>query len=266
MISEVNSVACFENRFQGVKAHPGKAGNQVKAPAEPVQQILIADEHPLFREGVGRLIASGIDCRGIIEAADLDGVLDIVRKNPDLSLILLDMDIPGMHGLDGLMTLRQEAPTVPVLIVSANENKQLALQAIGCGAVGYVTKSSPRATMNDAIHQVLNGKVYLQLHSDIAHPAEKTGTGQGAEQEPTYSDRIKSLTCRQLLVFERMGKGESNKQIAYHLHISECTVKAHVSAILRKLGVHNRVQAVLCAGGVDIRRYLKQRYLSKQDQ
>lgn len=257
MISEAKSVLSFENRFQGAKAHSGKMSNQVKAPPETVHQILIADEHPLFREGVGRLIASGFECRGIIEAADLDGVLEIARKNPDLSLILLDMDIPGMHGLEGLMMLRNEAPTVPVLIVSAKENKQLALQAIGCGAVGYVTKSSPRAAMNDAIHQVLNGKVYLQLHSDIADRVEETGIGRGcSERDPAYPDLIKSLTCRQLLVFERMGKGESNKQIAYHLNIAECTVKAHVSAILRKLGVYNRVQAVLCAGDVDISRYL----------
>lgn len=260
MMSEANVALSFVKRYEGSNAIAGNGCSQAKERMEPTRKILIADDHPLFREGVGRVIASAFEGSEIIESADLESVLDITRKNRDLSLILLDIDISGMNGLNGLMMLRKEAPTVPVLVVSAKENKQLALQAIGCGAVGYVTKSSPRATMNDAIHQVLNGKVYLHLHSDIAHTVEGTGIGRGcSEREPDYQELIKSLTRRQLLVFERMGKGESNKQIAYHLHISECTVKAHVSAILRKLGVHNRVQAILCAGEVDISRYLTQR-------
>lgn len=258
MMSDINVALSFENRFQNSEAIPGSGNKQVKTSMEPACKILIADDHPLFREAISGVIASGFECSEVIETSDLDCVLEITRNNEDLSLILLNMDIPGMNGLDGLITLRNEAPTIPVVIISAKQNKQVALQAITYGAVGYITKSSPRALMNDAIHQILNGNVYLHLHPDIIHPSEGYGNSKGySEGRPIYPELLNSLTYRQLLVLERMGKGESNKQIAFNLHIAESTVKAHVSAVLRKLGVHNRVQAILAASDADLRRYLK---------
>lgn len=166
--------------------------------------------------------------------------------------------MPGMNGLNGLMTLRNEAPTIPVVIVSAEEDKQVVLQAITYGAVGFITKSSPRLEMTKAIQQILNGNVYLP--SDIIRTGKESSNNNRRnrhEDNPVSPEMLNSLTRRQLLVLERMSKGESNKQIAYNLNIAETTVKAHVSAILRKLGVHNRVQAILSAGDVDFSHYLK---------
>ncbi|MGO1503043.1 MAG: response regulator [Marinobacter sp.] len=225
---------------------------------EPTYKILIADDHPLFREAISSVIASGVEGSDILQTDDLDSALLITRENDDIDLILLDLNMPGMNGLNGLMTLRNEAPTIPVVIVSAEEDKQVVLQAITYGAVGFITKSSPRLEMTKAIQQILNGNVYLP--SDIIRTGKETSNNRRSsshEDNPVSPEMLNSLTRRQLLVLERMSKGESNKQIAYNLNIAETTVKAHVSAILRKLGVHNRVQAILSAGDVDFSHYLK---------
>lgn len=153
------------------------------------------------------------------------------------------------------MNLRNEAPTIPVVIVSAEQDKQVVLQAITYGAVGFITKSSPRAQMTEAIEQILNGNVYLP--SDVIRTQKSSPRRSGHEEHGISPELLQALTRKQLLVLERMTKGESNKQIAYNLDIAETTVKAHVSAILRKLKVHNRVQAILSAGDIDFAAYLR---------
>ena len=218
-------------------------------------KILIADDHPLFREAIQNVIRDGFPGSEILETADLDSALAITLENDDLDLVLLDLNMPGMHGLNGLTNLRNEAPTIPVVIVSAEQDKQIVLQAITYGACGFITKSSPRAQMTDAIEQILNGNVYLP--SDIIR-SQKASTRRAQHNEQSIPpELLQALTRKQLLVLERMTKGESNKQIAYNLDIAETTVKAHVSAILRKLNVHNRVQAILSAGDIDFTSYLR---------
>jgi DNA-binding NarL/FixJ family response regulator len=221
-----------------------------------VYKILIADDHPLFREAITNVIEKSFPGCETIETEDLDSALSITQESDELDLILLDLNMPGMNGLNGLITLRNEAPTIPVVIVSAEEDKQIVLQAITYGAVGFITKSSPREQMTEALTQILAGNVYLP--SDIirsSQPENRRSSRKDENQIPP--ELLSSLTRRQLLVLERMSKGESNKQIAYNLNIAETTVKAHVSAILRKLGVHNRIQAVLSAGNIDFNEYLK---------
>ena len=217
-------------------------------------KILIADDHPLFREAIHNVIRDGFPESEIIETADLDSALVLTQEHDDLDLILLDLNMPGMHGLGGLINLRNEAPTIPVVIVSAEQDKQIVLQAITYGAVGFITKSSPRKQMTDAIEQILNGNVYLP--SDIIR-TQKSSTRRTQNEPSIPPELLQALTRKQLLVLERMTKGESNKQIAYQLDIAETTVKAHVSAILRKLNVHNRVQAILSAGDIDFAAYLR---------
>jgi DNA-binding NarL/FixJ family response regulator len=218
-----------------------------------VYKILIADDHPLFREAIHNVVSDGFPDSVVMETADLDSTLTLTQEHDDLDLILLDLNMPGMHGLGGLINLRNEAPTVPVVIVSAEQDKQIVLQAITYGAVGFITKSSPRAQMTEAIEQILNGNVYLP--SDIIR-TQKSGSRR-QEETSISPELLQALTRKQLLVLERMTKGESNKQIAYNLDIAETTVKAHVSAILRKLNVHNRVQAILSAGDIDFAAYLR---------
>ncbi|MBB3104533.1 response regulator [Azomonas macrocytogenes] len=217
-------------------------------------KILIADDHPLFREAIHNVVSDGFPGSTILETADLDTTLALTREHENLDLILLDLNMPGMHGLNGLISLRNEAPTIPVVIVSAEQDKQVVLQAITCGAVGFITKSSPRPQMIEAIEQILNGNVYLP--SDIIRTQQST-TRHNLPESIIATQQLQALTRKQLMVLERMTRGESNKQIAYNLHIAETTVKAHVSAILRKLNVHNRVQAILSASDIDFNTYLR---------
>ena len=216
-------------------------------------RIIIADDHPLFREAIHNVISDGFAGSEVMETADLDSALALTQEHDDLDLILLDLNMPGMHGLNGLINLRNEAPTIPVVIVSAEQDKQIVLQAITYGAVGFITKSSPRAQMTEAIQQILNGNVYLP--PDIIRTQKNPGQRRMHDNPAFAPELLQALTRKQLLVLERMTKGESNKQIAYTLEIAETTVKAHVSAILRKLNVHNRVQAILSAAGRTQSRY-----------
>ncbi|MFW1677758.1 response regulator [Pontibacter sp. JAM-7] len=219
-------------------------------------KILIADDHPLFREAIISVIQNSFPGCETLDTEDLESALAIAQKEEELDLILLDLNMPGMNGLNGLITLRNDMPTVPVVIVSAEEDKQIVLQAITYGAVGFITKSSPREQMTEALEQILAGNVYLP--SDIIRASQvDSRRNQRKDDNQIPPELLSSLTRRQLLVLERMSKGESNKQIAYNLNIAETTVKAHVSAILRKLGVHNRIQAVLSAGNIDFNEYLK---------
>ncbi|QZP19360.1 response regulator transcription factor [Pseudomonas sp. DR208] len=218
-------------------------------------KILIADDHPLFREAIHNVISDGFPGSDVLETADLDSALALTQEHDDLDLILLDLNMPGMHGLNGLINLRNESPTIPVVIVSAEQDKQIVLQAITYGAVGFITKSSPRLQMTEAIQQILNGNVYLP--PDIIRTQKNTGQRRMNDSPGFAPELLQALTRKQLLVLERMTKGESNKQIAYTLEIAETTVKAHVSAILRKLNVHNRVQAILSAGDIYFGSYLR---------
>ncbi|HCJ64216.1 MAG TPA: DNA-binding response regulator [Alcanivorax sp.] len=220
-------------------------------------QVLIADDHPLFREAIARVIDDGFPGSTLLEASDLDSALAVAGRHDDLDLVLLDLNMPGMQGLGGLVRLRNLFPTLPAVIVSAEEEKRVILQTITYGAVGFITKSTPRKQMIQALEQVLAGSIYL--------PADIIRAGSGAGEESTVarrepedlSDVLATLTRKQLQVFERMSRGDSNKVIAYQLNIAESTVKAHVSAILRKLGATNRVQAILSAGDIDFAAYLR---------
>ncbi|MBT1269848.1 MULTISPECIES: response regulator transcription factor [unclassified Pseudomonas] len=218
-------------------------------------KILIADDHPLFREAIHNVISDGFPGSEVMETGDLDSALAMSQEHDDLDLILLDLNMPGMHGLNGLINLRNESPTIPVVIVSAEQDKQVVLQAITYGAVGFITKSSPRLQMTEAIQQILNGNVYLP--PEIIRSQKIGGQRRMNDCLGLAPELLQALTRKQLLVLERMTKGDSNKQIAYSLEIAETTVKAHVSAILRKLNVHNRVQAILSAGDIDFGAYLR---------
>lgn len=218
-------------------------------------QVLIADDHPLFREAIARVIDDGFPGSTLLEASDLDTALAMAGRHDDLDLVLLDLNMPGMQGLGGLVQLRNLFPTLPAVIVSAEEEKRVILQTITYGAVGFITKSTPRKQMIQALEQVLAGSIYLP--ADIIR-AGAGDDGAASRREPDdLSEVLATLTRKQLQVFERMSRGESNKVIAYQLNIAESTVKAHVSAILRKLGATNRVQAILSAGDIDFTAYLR---------
>ena len=219
-------------------------------------QVLIADDHPLFREAIARVIDDGFPGSTLLEASDLDTALAMAGRHDDLDLVLLDLNMPGMQGLGGLVRLRNLLPTLPAVIVSAEEEKRVILQTITYGAVGFITKSTPQA--DDPGPGAGAGRLHLPAGGH--HPRRfrcRRRKHRRAPQAEDLSDVLATLTRKQLQVFERMSRGESNKVIAYQLNIAESTVKAHVSAILRKLGATNRVQAILSAGDIDFAAYLR---------
>ena len=219
-------------------------------------KFLIADDHPLFRDALVSVIRGRfLDC-SIHQTEDVATTLEYINEHSDTDLILLDLNMPGMGGLNGLLELRNQAPSVPVAIISAETNKQTILQTIAYGAIGFISKSSSREEMTNAFSQIINGNVYLP--ANIIRATDDTKFSGQRNKEPAFSaDMLSTLTRRQLLVLKSMSQGSANKQIAYDLNISETTVKSHVSAILKKLGVHNRIQAVVGVTNIDFDRYLR---------
>ncbi|MEY1663029.1 response regulator [Isoalcanivorax beigongshangi] len=218
-------------------------------------QILVADDHPLFREAIAQVIHDGFPGTHLHEAHDFDSTLAAVAEHDELDLLLLDLNMPGMNGMSGLIRLRNQHPTLPAVVVSAEEDKHVILQSVTCGAVGFITKSTPRKQIVAAIQQVLDGAVYLP--SDIVRAGASAPPERNSNGSRIYPDQLDTLTRKQMQVFEKMAHGSSNKVIAYDLNITESTVKAHVSAILRKLGATNRVQAVIAARDIDFSAYLR---------
>ncbi len=214
-------------------------------------KVLIADDHPLFREALAEVVGQiGRDCR-CLEAASLDETVALARSTPELDLILLDLMMPGMDGVTGLSQLRHEVPAVPIVVVSAKTDRAAVMEAISHGAIGFITKTSPRSVMVKALVDVLEGGIYLP--TDVVRQADTTPAG-GTDAVPRVPrSLLTTLTRKQLLVLERLAKGESNKQIARALCLAEPTVKAHVSAILRKLNVQSRASAIVASSGIEFR-------------
>lgn len=213
--------------------------------------LMVADDHPLFRDAIGAVIAAGLPGTRLLEADSLMRAMQLAEHHEEtLDLLLLDLDLPDAEGLDGLRRLRATLPALPVAILSAEQDRRTVLAAIEMGAVGYIPKSTPRDDLLAALRQLLEGQLYLppqvMRRPPPAHPAPAV----------TAADtRLERLTDKQLEVLERLSQGASNKDIARQLNIAETTVKTHVSAILRKLGVTRRVQAMLLAGELDLPAY-----------
>ncbi len=194
--------------------------------------ILIADDHPLFRQALAMAAQGVAPDTAVVQCANLPAALSQAAAIDDLILILLDLKMPGAEGYSGVALLHAEQPDVPILVVSSAEAAQASRDAIRFGAVGFVSKDADLADIESAIADALAGK-RMQPPVDAAI-------------DPVAA-QIASLTPTQLKVLLGVMEGRLNKQIAYDLGISEATVKAHMTAILRKLDVQNRTQAVLAA-------------------
>jgi DNA-binding NarL/FixJ family response regulator len=168
--------------------------------------------------------------------------------------LLLDLSLPDAEGLEGLTRLREVFPWLPVAIVSAHQERQLVLDAITLGAVGYIPKSTPRETLLAALMQILEGQLYLPADV-MRRPTPRASSATPAAVASSASERLARLTDKQLAVLSCMTKGMSNKQIARELLIAETTVKTHVSAILRKLSATSRLHAIVIAGEEDLSFY-----------
>ncbi|AWB08967.1 DNA-binding response regulator (plasmid) [Azospirillum humicireducens] len=208
-------------------------------------RILIADDHPMVRDALRSAVLYSCQATDVMEADRLDSVMQALEERGDLDLVLLDVNMPGMNGLGGLRTLRQRFPATPVVVVSAHEERRWVREAMESGAAGFIPKSTPRDAIAAALRQVLNGELY------VPPQAGDEGVGEAEDAETAeIARRIATLTAQQLRVLELLGTGKLNKEIAFDLSITETTVKAHVSAILQKLKVYSRTQAVVIANRV----------------
>ncbi|TYT25092.1 response regulator transcription factor [Luteimonas viscosa] len=200
--------------------------------------LLIADDHPLFRAALRGAAADAAADVATCEAESLDGVLAMLESRTDIDLVLLDLHMPGNHGLAGLAAIRAQFPAVAVVLVSANEDPQTVRRALDHGAAGYIPKSAGLDELREAIRSVLACEQWL--------PPALRGAVTRTRSSPADADlaaRLASLTPQQFRVLTLVAQGLLNKQIADRLDIQERTVKAHLSVIFEKLGARNRTQA-----------------------
>ena len=201
--------------------------------------LIIADDHPLFRGALREAVSDVPSISKIDEAGSFQELTKLLELDGDIDLVLLDLTMPGAIGFSGLIYLRAQYPAVPVVIVSASDDADTVRRAMDFGALGFIPKRFGVETLREAIGQVLAGEVWF--------PKDVTA---GATDPETMKlrDRMMTLTPQQVRVLMMLSEGLLNKQIAYELGVSEATIKAHVSAILQKLGVESRTQAVILTG------------------
>ncbi len=204
--------------------------------------IVIADDHPLFRDALRQALNGRIDARWL--ETDCANGLDALLKQMAVDLVLLDLEMPDSHGYSTLIHLRSHHPAVPVVVISAHEDPNTISKALSYDCQGFIPKSSSPDQLTEAIQLVLDGETYLPdnlaLLSDANAPIDDIGS------------RLADLTPQQYRVLQMFAEGMLYKQIAYDLGVSEATIKAHATAIFRKLGVRNRTQAVIALQGLEM--------------
>ena len=205
-------------------------------------RLVIADDHPLFRGALREAVSGLFEKPDIAEAGSFEDVTRQLERGAEIDLILLDLSMPGVRGFSGLMYLRAQYPSVPIIVVSANDDPAVIRRCMDFGASGFIPKTLGVEAMRAAIARVLEGGVWTPPDVEL-----------GPSDEPTAGmiARLALLTPQQVRVLMMLSEGLLNKQIAYELGVSEATIKAHVSAILQKLGVESRTQAVIAAARIE---------------
>jgi DNA-binding NarL/FixJ family response regulator len=203
-------------------------------------KVLVADDHPLFREALRLALGRALPDAAVIEADSVASLTEAVERNADADLLLLDLNMPGAQGFSALVQVRAHQPSLPVVIISANEDPAVVRRAIAHGAAGFVPKSSSVEEMVEALRAVLDGDLWVPGGVDLDSPALEDGEAETAA-------RLATLTPQQFRVLTMLSSGLLNKQIAWELGVSEATIKAHMTAIMQKLGATNRTQAVVLA-------------------
>jgi DNA-binding NarL/FixJ family response regulator len=209
------------------------------------QIVLIADDHPLFREALKHAVAQALPDVKVCEADCVASLFATLESHAEIDLLLLDLNMPGAQGFSALVQSRSHYPAVPVIVISGREDANLVARTLAHGAAGFVSKSAPVASIINALRTVSQGGLWapdatesgLSFDSD---PALAHGEGEAAQ-------RIARLTPQQFRVLSMLCSGMINKQMAAELGVSEATVKAHMTAVMEKLGATNRTQAVLIA-------------------
>lgn len=206
--------------------------------------LLIADDHPLFREALRGAVQRVIPGVTLHEADSVEALYALAEQHNDADLVLMDLNMPGAQGFNALVHMRSQHPQLPVVVVSAREEARVMRRALDHGAFGFIPKSADSDTIGRALTAVLDGEHWMPEAAQSEPPIDEAEREVGA--------RLRELTPQQFRVLQMLGSGLLNKQIAWEINVSEATIKAHVTAILRKLGATNRTQAVLMAGKLAI--------------
>ncbi|WP_372625170.1 LuxR C-terminal-related transcriptional regulator [Arsukibacterium sp.] len=205
-------------------------------------KLIVADDHPLFRNALINAISSTFVTKATIETDSFDSTCAALEQHPDTDLLLLDLHMPGNCGFLGLIQLRKNYPSLPIVVISASEELDVIRRVIAFGASAYIPKSANPVDISTALNAVLAGELWVPTH------LQKTVfEQQSAGEDLDLAAKVAQLTQQQYKVLYYLTEGWLNKQIAYDLHISEATVKAHITAIFRKLGCTNRTQVVIQA-------------------
>ena len=227
-----------------LRAYAGNRFERLSTLTEVVQyRLVIADDHPLFRGALREAVVGLLEQVEITEAGTFDELVELLERGGEVDLVLLDLAMPGARGFSGLMYMRAQYPGVPVIVVSANDDPAAIRRCMEFGSSGFIPKTLGVEAMRAAISRILNGGVWTPPDIDLA-------AGSDAESAELMA-RMATLTPQQVRVLMMLSEGLLNKQIAYQLGVSEATVKAHVSAILQKLGVESRTQAVIAAAKIE---------------
>ena len=207
-------------------------------------RLVIADDHPLFRGALREAVSGLFEHGEFAEAGSFEEVVKLLERGQEIDLILLDLSMPGVRGFSGLMYLRAQYPSIPIIVVSAHDDAAVIRRCMDFGASGFIPKTLGIEDMRVAIARVFEGGIWTPPDIDL-------GTGSDSATANLLA-RLASLTPQQVRVLMMLSEGLLNKQIAYELGVSEATIKAHVSAILQKLGVDSRTQAVIAAAKIEL--------------
>ena len=213
--------------------------------AMQAETVIVADDHPLFRTAIKEALEAEQGQTNFLEASSFESLQALVDEQKEVDLVLLDLHMPGVSGFAGLVYLCKRYPSVPVVIISANEDPVVIKRALEHGAAGFIPKSSSIDTITQAISAILMGELWVPPKTASSLPGNNVS-------ELELADRMAQLTPQQFKVLMMISQGLLNKQIAFELSVSEATVKAHVTAIMNKLGVSNRTQAVLAANRLSV--------------
>jgi DNA-binding NarL/FixJ family response regulator len=218
-----------------------------------IRSILVIDDHPLFCEAIAMTLQSILELVDVRTANSLTEGLEILESGFEAGAIVLDLNLPDVSGVDGLLKLRSKVPKTPIVVVSALGDRRIVTAVMAAGASGFIKKDAPREELTESFQKIWAG--------ETCFPEDLTGrpgyVDEAAELELVVK-RLASLTPQQVTILKLVCQGKLNKQIAYDLSIAETTVKAHITATLRKLGVHSRTQAALLAKEAEFSALLNQ--------
>lgn len=205
-------------------------------------KLIIADDHPLFRNALVNAISNTFVTKATIETDSFDSTVQALEQHPDTDLLLLDLHMPGNCGFLGLIQLRKSFPTLPIVVISASDDADVIKRVINFGASAFIPKSAHPIDIGKALSAVMDGELWLpEKYRHLLHESQQQ------HEDFDLAAKVAQLTAQQYKVLYYLTEGWLNKQIAYDLNISEATVKAHMTAIFRKLGVTNRTQVVIQA-------------------